>query len=330
MDAWAKHIEAWNAQGTAHGSIAFPARVTATPAETKKYLDATARSLQSPWTIQAYELLKRSLVDNMRDKQTMIGQIVMTLGFATFVAAIFNDLTPNVTGISDRMGLLFLVTANMAFSVMAIMIYSFPPVKAVYIREQASGSYSPFWFLVTKQIADFPLQLIMTVAQSALIYFSVKLYLAPGNFFTFLGTLLLLQQTVVGLGWILSTASPNAIVSSSVMPVILTPMMLTSGLLTSTNRLSPYWDWLERISFLRQAFMVIAHKEFGSLGNLSCDLPSTECSTQPTNGYEAEVAYGLTDSADADWVDFLCLCLMFFIFRAIALFALHRVGRAKE
>jgi ABC-type multidrug transport system permease subunit len=240
------------------------------------------------------------------------------------------NLTPDVTGAGDRVGVLFLVTTNMGFSVLASMINSLPPIKAVYIRDQASGSYSPFWFFVAKSLADFPLQLVTCFVQCAIIYWSVDFVPKASLFFGFFATLLFVQQTVVGLGWILSAASPNSMVSSALLPVIMTPMLLAGGLLASSDRLSPYWDWLTRISFLRQGFVVLAHQEFGNLGAISCDPSKYACANQPKNGHEAMEAYGLLGGADRDFIAFLCLMAEWVVFRIIALFALWRAGRAKE
>jgi ABC-type multidrug transport system permease subunit len=255
---------------------------------------------------------------------------VQTLVFAAFTSLLFMNLTPDVVGMGDRVGVLFLVTTNMGFSVLAGMINSFPPIKAVYIRDQASGSYSPFWFFVAKSIADFPLQLITAFLQCVIIYWSVDFVPKASLFFGYFGTLLFVQQVVVGLGWILSAASPNSMVSSALLPVIMTPMLLAGGLLASSDRLSPYWDWLQRISFLRQGFVVLAHQEFGNLGDISCDPGKYNCADQPKNGYEAMQAYGLLNKQDQDYIAFLCLLAEWVVFRIFALFALWRAGRAKE
>jgi hypothetical protein len=119
-------------------------------------------------------------------------------------------------------------------------------------------------------------------------------------------------------------------VSSALLPVIMTPMLLAGGLLASSDRLSPYWDWLQRISFLRQGFVVLAHQEFGNLGDISCDPDRYNCADQPKNGYEAMQSYGLLNKQDRNFIAFLCLLAEWIIFRIIALFALWRAGRAKE
>jgi hypothetical protein len=238
-----------------------------------------------------------------------------------------------VTGISDRLGLLFLMVTNSGFSAVMGVINNFPPQKAVFIRDQQSGAYSTALFYITMTIAELPLQILAVLIQAVIVYWMSGLVREADNFFLFYAILLALNQVGVGIGYTISAAFDSYIVASAVTPMIIIPLMLCAGLLASTDRLRPYWYWLEKPSYLRAAFVLMMKNEFDDLGSISCDVEkfgAQFCMRQPHDGPQVLEAYGFADEHSAIWLQWVILAVIFVVTRATCLLFLYKIAKQKS
>jgi len=300
---------------------------------TEKYLTSYADAATGSMLIEFTELQKRAAHGVLRNKMLIGASIIQNVVFGIIVALIFANLTNDVTGIADRMGLLFLIIVNGGFSSVMSMITNFPPLKAVFIRDQQSGAYSPFLFFLTMSIAELPLQIISCFLQAVVVYWSAQLVQEAANFFLYFAITLASTQVGVGIGLAISTAFDSYTVASGVAPMVVIPFMLCSGLLASTARLHPYWYWLEKPSFLRAGFLLLANNEFYSLGALSCDVAKYGqefCDRQPKTGSQVMASYGFSDTQAEPWLQWVILAALFIIGRAICVAMLYRVARTKN
>lgn len=300
---------------------------------TERYLTSYAAAAKGSLAIEFAELMKRSVLSVTRNKLLIAATFIQNIFFAIIVSLIFANLTNNITGIADRMGLLFMVIINMAFSSVMGMVNNFPPQKAVFIRDQQSGAYSPFLYFITMSLAELPLQIVSLFLQCVIVYWSCGLVPEAKNFFLFFAIMFAIQQTGTGFGLAISTSIDSYIVASGVAPMIVIPFMLCAGLLASTARLRPYWYWLEKPSFLRAGFLLVARNEFQDVGSISCDVDkygANFCSRQPKNGPEVLTAYEFNDSHGEIWIQWLVLALIFLLARIACVASLYRIAKSKN
>jgi len=261
----------------------------------------------------------------------IIATLIQAVVFGIFVGVLFNNLTDDTVGIADRYGVLFTMSVNSGFASASAVINTFPAIKAVFLREQQAGAYPVGAFFVATFLADLPLQII-AIIQVVIVYWSTGLVAQADNFFIFLAAMLMAQQVSVSMGLALSAAF-NPIIASALIPTIMTPMMLSGGFLASIDRLRPGWEWLERISFVKMPFTIMAKNEFGDLGAISCDVAKfgeSYCALQPANGTAALAQAELDGDVDAYWVLWLTLTLILIFVRLLGWFALYRSAGQKE
>ena len=115
---------------------------------------------------------------------------------------------------------------------------------------------------------------------------------------------------------------PTAEVALAFAPMILLPMMIVAGLFANTDRLDPYWVWLNYISFPRYAFTGVAVNEFDRIGSL-CD-PGQSC--QYATG--VEVIYFLGFENNSWGLSVVLLGAIMVVCRLLAALALHVQGAA--
>lgn len=338
LEAWDNHIAALEKEHGANRDnyppcLAVPYKAGPSQQETIAFLDEHFLNTDVPFSVQLSELFKRAFLNAMRNRMNIIATLMQAVLFGAFTGILFHDLTDDVAGVADRFGVIFTMAVNCGFSGASAVINTFPAIKAVFLREQQAGSYSVLAFYVATFLADLPLQLIAMCIQVIIVYFATGLAVDAGRFFIFLAVMILTQQVSVSIGLALSAGTSNPIIASALIPTIMTPMMLTGGFLASTDRLRPYWVWLERVSFIRMPFVIMSHNEFYAIDSLACDVAkygASFCDAQPKNGVAVMQNYGLDSDLDANWIAWLTLTAILLFCRFLGWFALYRTAGQKE
>eukprot|EP00331_Platyophrya_macrostoma_P013847 CAMPEP_0176419900 /NCGR_PEP_ID=MMETSP0127-20121128/8309_1 /TAXON_ID=938130 /ORGANISM="Platyophrya macrostoma, Strain WH" /LENGTH=624 /DNA_ID=CAMNT_0017800439 /DNA_START=49 /DNA_END=1923 /DNA_ORIENTATION=+ len=302
---------------------------SSTHAFLKKYVSKTGSSL---W-IQATELSHRAFTEMLRNRMYMFLTIVQALFFAIIAGLIFIRLGNDIESLQDRIGVLFMVIANRGFSAAMMMINTFPRDKAVFIREQQAGAYSPFLYGITKYFSELPVQIVGVFLECVVIYFLTQLAQDAGAFFYYCAVVLLVSQVSGSLGFAISASVDSFVLAAGLAPLAIVPLMMAGGLLASTDRLRPYWYWLEKPSFIRHGVVLLLKNEMKHVNNVYCDVGkygASFCASQPTSGDEYLGNLGFNDAQDAVWAMWVSLVIMFFLLRSLAIIALYVVARSKS
>lgn len=298
---------------------------------TAQFLDSYIEKFGSSWWVQFSEVLKRSAVEVSRNRLYIMANAIQTLFFAFLMGLLFINMKDDISGVQDRSGFLFMLVMDRAMGPAFIQINAFHEIRAVYLREQRAGAYSPFIFLLGRSLAELPIQLTFTILEATILYFFVGLHLSASCFFVFLGAIVLLSQVATGLGFAVSCSFSNLIVASAVAPLILLPLSVAGGLFASTDRLRPYWYWLEKPSLIRQAYIIVMKNEFYQLKDIKCDYMEEGdqfCLNQYRNGTQVIQQLGFADAqSDVGWM-WLSLAILFFLTRFVSMWSLTRVARS--
>jgi ATP-binding cassette, subfamily G (WHITE), eye pigment precursor transporter len=331
IERWEEHIKAnKNDKNTTPINLAVgdDRDASLTLAFLKKYVAKKGSTLQ----IQAQELSYRAFSQVMRNKMYLFMTIVQALFFGIIAGLIFIKLGTDVQSMQDRIGLLFMVVANRAFSSAMGMINTFPRDKAVFIREQQAAAYSPLLYYVSKYVSELPIQLFGSLLEAIIVYFMAQFHQSAGSFFYYFAVATMVSQVSGGLGFAISASVDSFVVAAGLAPLAIVPLMMAAGLLASTDRLRPYWYWLEKPSFLRQGLVLLLKNEMQYIDHIDCDiakLGATFCAAQPKTGDEYIASLGFNDEQDSVWAMWVSLTIMFFLFRALAVFSLNRVAKSK-
>jgi len=280
---------------------------------------------------QLYELTTRSYRNLLRDRFFMTAQMVQAMGFGLIIGLVFMKLGTDQTSVQDRMGLLFMLTTFTMFSGAMGVVNTISKEKAVFLREQHAGAYSPLWYFLGKGIAETPFHIGLAVLMFTIVYLITGLSPTATVYFALCGTMVLSYLCGTSLGMLVSTCCPNFHVASAVVPVVIVPMLLSGGLLASSGRLDPYWLWLEKISIVRYAFVAMSRLEFTSLHHIDCDIEKygSLCERMFHKGSDVIRSYGFDTRVNEYWVLYLSMAGIFVLLRVLAFLALHRIARKK-
>lgn len=313
--------------------IPYPASDNPGKGETGQYLQTHLKANKSDFTIQAYELFKRAFIFVYTDYGYLLMMLVAHLFFAVVVGVIFNNVKDSVTGIQDRMGLLFMCVTNVCFSHANFSLNRFRGQKLLYVREQQVGAYSPFLYFWATFIADIPIIAISLMLETIIVYWATGLAASAHGFFYFFAVLFATSMAAFGLGSLVGAAIDNEVIAATTIPMIMIPMLMCAGLLADNDQIRPYWYWLEKISIHRYGAVLLFRDQFDSIGAISCnpDLYGVDgCALQPKFGDQVMDFLGFGDEQDASWVMWLTLCVFIALMRMGQLIALYVISFSKS
>lgn len=273
--------------------------------------------------IETVELTKRSMRLFLRDPGSTIGRAVQTIFFAVLVGLFFFGLDKDAQGVQDRAGALFMVMMNNMFMAAMSGLASFPPERAVFLMEQGAEAYSAWAYSAAKSIAELPFQIIFPTIFTCIAYFMMGFVETASAFFAFWIIVVLLANTGYSFGLMCASVFPTAEAAFAAVPLVFMPLSIVAGLFANTDRLDPYWIWLNYLSFPRFAYTALFTNEFGKIGEICgagnpCPYPSGDFVIR---------LYGFEDDSweRSAWV----LALFTIGFKVIGAFSLWVQGRAK-
>ena len=223
------------------------------PVIEKKELPPLFTKIGVPFLKELGLLINRTMLNVTRNKMALFYKSVAQFCFLLLtLAAYFNACnSTSPTSVSDRAGIIFLLQVYMAF-IGVNSTTSLSTDKAIFIREQASKTYSPAAFYLSKLMFDMPFDQIIVLINSFCLYLAVGLSLESAHqIFFFVFVMLILDLNTRGWGNFLLISLPNVEASSAATPFILIVQLLFAGVFINYDSIPVYLIWLEYISMFK-------------------------------------------------------------------------------
>ena len=201
-------------------------------------------------------LVYRSSLNITRNVTAILYKIVANLCFLLLVmAAYFQACDENdLTSVTDRAGIIFVILVYMAF-IGVNSTTSLSTDKALFIREQASHTYGPAAFYLSKLLFDIPFDEIIVAVMAFLLYLVVGLSIeSSGQIFFFVFVILILDFTTRGWGNFLLISLPNLEAASAATPFVVIIQLLFAGVFINYDSIPVYLKWLEYASMFKYAW----------------------------------------------------------------------------
>ncbi|CUG00176.1 ABC transporter, putative [Bodo saltans] len=269
----------------------------------------------------------RSFLNKIRDPVATVVAIIVAIIFATLVGSIYFRLGLEITGQQDRMGVLFFLTMNTAFSNLgSLAMFLFD--RSIYVREHRNGMYRPSSYYIGKILQDVPLGICVNFVFSTIAYFMVGLQATAEKFFMFFLICTLVMLNSYTLCMFVSNVAKNYQVANVIAPLILVLFLLPSGFLINLNSIPIIWRWIKYISFFRYGFEALVLNEFDGL-TFNCGAIANLTLCQPDGLLFVENQFGFqkSDFNSAIYITAGC-CVGYAVLGYICL-RLFRTGEGK-
>jgi len=286
-------------------------------------------------------LLFRTGKDIFRNRELFLLQLTISIILALFAGGIFNDVSNNLAGFQNRMGVSlffsvvhFLLCAStkeiylrtalsclaqttlplqafyFTLSFFAFASFSsmdiFVRERHIFVRESGSKYHLAFSYFVAKILLDtFVLRVIPVTIFTFVFYWMMGLRAEPEIFVTFWATLVLFNVCAGTISICISIATPAVGQANLIAAVWFLIMLLFGGFLVNVQTMSPWFAWLRYTSIFYYSFEILMTNELSGL-MLSFDAPGYP----PLPVYGEVFLHTIGMETDNQTRDLICLCTL--------------------
>ncbi|CAK5268223.1 unnamed protein product [Mycena citricolor] len=203
----------------------------------------------------------RAFKNLYRDPALLAAHYVSSIGLALICGLFFHNVTNDISGFQNRLGLFFFTLALFGFSCLS-SLGLFANERILFIRERANGYYSTFTYFSSKVLFDIlPLRVVPPLVFGAIVYPLVGLVPSVVSFWKFMLILVLFNLTTAMVVLFLSIAIANTSVAGLVGTLVMLFNLMFTGLLINRESVPIALRWLHTLSFFHAAFEALAVNE---------------------------------------------------------------------
>jgi ABC-type multidrug transport system ATPase subunit len=222
------------------------------------------------WFYQFWLLMSRAFENEIRNPNAVRTRALQMIFFGFLVDALYRHINNGITGIQDRIGVLFLLVSMSGFTSITGSLGTFSQEKPVFLRERLSKSYSPGAYFWGRATSELPFLLAYPIILIGLVYWVIGLNdLDMDKFLITVAFHILTWLAGSAYGLFLSTVISRLEVALAMVPALVIPFLILTGFFVNQNSIPIYFKPIEYISIFKWAFQGTAINEFTDL-TLTC------------------------------------------------------------
>jgi len=286
----------------------------------QKPLPETIKPKEAGFFLEFKQLGKRSLTNFIRNKILFLAKLAANICFVLVVYMAFWQIGDDTdsTSVTDRAGVIFFVFVYIAFlAVNASGAYA--EEKLMFIREQASKTYSPLAYYLSKIVFELPIDLIVSAIVAVLVYAGAGLSFENSDqIFIFILITMVVNFSARGWGNFLIITIPNLQAAIAAAPFFLIVQLLFAGFFVNFDKIPVYLIWLEHLSIFKYSWSAAMQNEFDTWDESQCSesTPSPYC--DPIDFYNITISM---------WTNILILTCLAVGVHILSYLSLYRLAR---
>jgi ABC-type multidrug transport system ATPase subunit len=182
-----------------------------------------ARQERSSFAARLRALLKRELLQKIRNPEVLMTQIMGATVLGLIMGSIYYQMAP--TQVFDK-------TAGISFAAIMTMflvfhlVLLFPNERKIWLRDRDNGLYGALEYYVSVVVAGLPGDLMAAFVISTTLYWMFGLRADPAKYFTWIGFFFLLEFVAGSLMYFGGSLAPTTSAANSIVSVILLFVMV--------------------------------------------------------------------------------------------------------
>ncbi|ODV82027.1 uncharacterized protein CANTADRAFT_87971 [Suhomyces tanzawaensis NRRL Y-17324] len=210
-------------------------------------------------------LSSRTFKNLYRNPRLLLTHYILSLIVGTFCGYLYYDVSNDISGFQNRLGLFFFMLAFFGFSSLT-GLHSFSTERIIFVRERANNYYHPFSYYASKIVCDvLPLRVLPPVILASIAYPMIGLTMEHNGFIKTLLILVLFNVTVAIEMLIVGILIKEPGTSTMIGVLVLLMSLLFAGLFINSTDLNLQIKWLEWISVFHYAYEALAINEVKDL-----------------------------------------------------------------
>lgn len=202
----------------------------------------------------------RTYVKQSRQTLGLKIRIGVSIFFSLVVGGIYSNTSYDQSSISDRGGVLFLISVNQAFGTAAAVFNSFPDEKVIVNRERSAGAYGVVSYFFAKLLIELPFNVLPGVFYGIIAYWLTGLN--PHTFHIFILILLIEMFTTICMALMVGALSDTAEAANTLGSPLVIISMIFGGLYVDISTLPLVVNLIPYVSFIRWTFQSFLLNEF--------------------------------------------------------------------
>ncbi|KAF2667007.1 ABC-2 type transporter family protein [Microthyrium microscopicum] len=189
-----------------------------------------------------------------RNPMLMLTHYAIAIVLAVFLGFLFFNLTDDIKGFQNRLGLFFFLLALFGFSTLTSLTV-FANERLLFMRERAKGYYSPVSYFAAKVIFDIiPLRLMPPLIMGAIVYPMTGLIPSWPQFSYFILFLVLFNLAAAAICLFIGIIFSNGAVANLIGSLVMLFSLLFSGFLLNHDTIPKAALWLQHLSIFHYGF----------------------------------------------------------------------------
>jgi ABC-type multidrug transport system ATPase subunit/ABC-type multidrug transport system permease subunit len=293
---------------------------TSSPRSIQDFNDNDLKGYDKVGVFGQFKILSGRTFKNLyRNPMLLLTHYVMAVLLAVFCGVLYFNVTNDISGFQNRLGLFFFLLALFGFSTLTTL-QLFAEERIIFIRERANGYYRPISYYLAKVLFDIiPLRVLPPILLGLIVYPLVGLSTDGYAFLRFLVILVLFNLTAAATCLLIGIVIQNTGVASLVGCLVMLFSLLFAGLFLNQDSMPAAAVWFKYISIFHYAYEALAVNEVKYLTltehkfGLSIEVPGATILS--TFGFDS----------GAMWDDILGLSIFFVTFLVAGYIGVHFV-----
>ena len=214
-------------------------------------------------------LFKRAGLNLVRDWMILGVKSVQTVVIALLLGLVYFGVgeagkDPS-RQIQDRQGALYFLILNQFMGSSMGILSVFSKEKLVFLREHKLGYYKLAAYFLSKILVELPYQIFFPALLVTIAYGMIGFRPELEYFFTLMLISILTALNGMAMGTLAASVFSSVEIALVVLPLLLIPMMIFSGLMVNNESIRWYFYWIKVISPTNYAFTSAMKNEFTDL-----------------------------------------------------------------
>ncbi|GLC37153.1 hypothetical protein PLESTM_000548400 [Pleodorina starrii] len=225
----------------------------------------------TPWRTQFRVLLRRSLKETWRKRNTTLVLLAQTVVMAVLIGTVFLRIGTSQSSVTRRQPVLFFTVINqlcpakpVPHRVCSVRSSSSTP-SPLCASEPPAPAYHVSAYFLAKITAETLSQLPAPILFSCIVYFLVGFQPIAAKFFIFTAFMVLCSLSATSLALAVSAIARTTDMSVTILPMALEVCRLFGGFFLSPANIPMYFKWLNALSYVQYTYVGISLNELHDL-----------------------------------------------------------------
>ncbi|KAK9241302.1 hypothetical protein V1525DRAFT_392717 [Lipomyces kononenkoae] len=206
-------------------------------------------------------LSARTFKNLYRDPMLLLTHYIMALVLAVLCGYLYYNISNDISGFQNRLGLFFFLLALFGFSTLT-SLQVFASERQIFVRERANGFYVPISYFASKVVFDIiPLRVLPPLMLGLIIYPLVGLNFENHGMIKFLLSLTLFNLASAAICLCIGVMVKDTGVASLIGSLVMLFSLLFAGLFLNRDSMPKSALWIQYLSIFHYAFEAMAVNE---------------------------------------------------------------------